>query len=57
VGRCYLVSRRGVTLGPEGFRLRNCLASYIHLHFGSNREIAGAFVTACRSQQSPSAFS
>ena len=57
VERCYLVSRQGVTLGPEGFRLRNCLASYIHLHFGSNREIAGAFVAACRAHRSPPAFS
>lgn len=48
VERCYLVSRQGVSLGLEGFRVRNCLASYIHLHFGSNRNIAGTFVAACR---------
>ena len=48
VERCYRVSRQGVTLEPEGFRVRNCLASYIHLHFGSNPEIAGTFVAACR---------
>ncbi len=48
VERCYRVSRQGETLGTEGFRVRNCLASYIHLHFGSNREIAGTFVAACR---------
>lgn len=48
VERCYLVSRQGVTLGHEGFRIRNCLASYIHLHFGSNPEIAVTFVAACR---------
>jgi cobyrinic acid a,c-diamide synthase len=48
VERCYLVSRQGVTLGLEGFRIRNCLASYIHLHFGSNPNIAGAFVAACK---------
>lgn len=51
VGRCYRVSRQGVTLGPEGFRTRNCLASYIHLHFGSNRDIAGSFVAACSSNR------
>ena len=51
VERCYRVSRQGVTLGTEGFRIRNCLASYIHLHFGSNPEIAGTFVTACREQR------
>lgn len=48
VERCYRVSRQGVTLQAEGFRIRNCLASYIHLHFGSNPGIAGTFVAACR---------
>ena len=48
VERCYRVSRRGVTLQAEGFRIRNCLASYIHLHFGSSPGIAGAFVAACK---------
>jgi cobyrinic acid a,c-diamide synthase len=46
--RCYEVSRRGVVLGNEGFRIRNCLASYIHLHFGSNPDIAATFVESCR---------
>jgi cobyrinic acid a,c-diamide synthase len=50
VERCYRVSRQGVALGLEGFRMRNCLASYVHLHFGSNRDIAGTFVAACREQ-------
>jgi len=48
VGRCYQVSRKGEALGLEGFRTRNCLASYIHLHFGSNPDIAATFVAACR---------
>jgi len=48
VERCYSVSRQGTELGLEGYRVRNCLASYIHLHFGSNREIAPAFVASCR---------
>jgi len=48
VRRCYEVSRRGDVFGMEGFQIRNCLASYIHLHFGSNPEIAEAFVAACR---------
>ncbi|MEI6704399.1 MAG: cobyrinic acid a,c-diamide synthase, partial [Deltaproteobacteria bacterium] len=48
IERCYRVSRQGVELGLEGYRVRNCLASYIHLHFGSNREIAPAFVELCR---------
>jgi cobyrinic acid a,c-diamide synthase len=45
---CYEVSRRGIVLGTEGFRIRNCLASYIHMHFGSNPTIAGTFVESCR---------
>ena len=48
VERIYDVSRQGVTHNREGFRYRNCLASYIHLHFGSNPKIAGSFVAACR---------
>ena len=48
VERCYQVSRQGAKLGAEGFRVRNCLASYIHLHFGSNPGIARSFVAACR---------
>ncbi len=48
IERCYRVSRQGVTLGAEGYRVRNCLASYLHLHFGSNRDIAATFVAACR---------
>lgn len=46
--RCYRVSREGLELGSEGYRYRNCLASYIHLHFGSNGGIAPAFVDSCR---------
>ncbi|MDD2581385.1 MAG: cobyrinic acid a,c-diamide synthase, partial [Desulfuromonadaceae bacterium] len=48
VRRCYRVSRQGVMMGFEGFRIRNCLGSYIHLHFGSNRDIAVNFVSTCR---------
>ncbi|MBI5483529.1 MAG: cobyrinate a,c-diamide synthase [Deltaproteobacteria bacterium] len=48
IERCYRVSRQGDSLGLEGYRVRNCLASYIHLHFGSNPEIAPAFVASCR---------
>ena len=46
--RCYSVTRSGVVLGIEGFRTHNCVASYIHVHFGSNPDIAGSFVAACR---------
>ena len=48
IARCYRVTRQGKELGAEGYQYRNCLASYIHLHFGSNPEIAPALVTACR---------
>jgi cobyrinic acid a,c-diamide synthase len=48
VQRLYRVTRRGQELADEGYRYRNCLASYIHLHFGSNPAIAPRFVTACR---------
>ncbi|WP_306535734.1 cobyrinate a,c-diamide synthase [Geobacter sp.] len=48
VERLYRVRRAGVDLGMEGYRHKNCLASYIHLHFGSNPGMAEAFVNNCR---------
>ena len=48
IARNYRVTRQGVCLGDEGYRLRNCLASYIHLHFGSNRQFPRSFIAACR---------
>lgn len=50
IGRLYRVTRQGRELSGEGYCYRNCLASYIHLHFGSNPAIASGFVTACRSR-------
>jgi cobyrinic acid a,c-diamide synthase len=47
--RNYRVTRQGRELSAEGYRCRSCLASYIHLHFGSNPALATGFVTACRS--------
>jgi cobyrinic acid a,c-diamide synthase len=47
IERSYRVSRQGKDLAPEGYGFRNCLATYIHLHFGSNPAIAPAFVAAC----------
>jgi cobyrinic acid a,c-diamide synthase len=34
----------------EGYRYKNCLGSYVHLHFGSNPAFAQGFVAACRSR-------
>lgn len=48
VARCYRVRRRGEDGEPEGYLSGSCLASYIHLHFGSCPEIAVNFVEACR---------
>jgi cobyrinic acid a,c-diamide synthase len=48
VERIYQVRKNGNDLGMEGYRYRNCLASYIHLHFGSCPEMAEAFVNSCR---------
>jgi cobyrinic acid a,c-diamide synthase len=41
---------------PEGFRRKNVLASYIHLHFLSNRAIARAFVESAEDGRSLRAF-
>jgi cobyrinic acid a,c-diamide synthase len=48
VERLYRVSKGQSELGTEGYRYKNCLASYIHLHFGSNPQLATAFVENCR---------
>lgn len=52
--RLYRVSRKGVELGYEGYRYKNCLASYIHLHFGSSPGIAREFVRHCRAHRTRS---
>lgn len=44
----YMVEKRkGPGFIPEGWLSGNTLASYIHVHFGSNPEIARNFVAAC----------
>jgi cobyrinic acid a,c-diamide synthase len=49
VDTCYRLSRRGgEQLGAEGYRTGNVLGSYIHLHFGSNPQLATNFVAFCR---------
>ena len=35
--------KNGVSVAPEGYRIKNTLASYIHVHFGSNLNIAKRF--------------
>jgi cobyrinic acid a,c-diamide synthase len=47
VERLYQVRKNGNPIGIEGYRYRNCLASYLHLHFGSCPEMAGTFVHNC----------
>ena len=47
VERLYQVSKNGTVFAAEGFLYRNCLASYLHLHFGSCPEIANTFVKNC----------
>lgn len=52
IPRCYRLSRRqGEAAGAEGYRLGNVLGSYIHLHFGSNPQLAEHFVNFCRAQR------
>jgi cobyrinic acid a,c-diamide synthase len=48
IERLLRVSRQGVELGMEGYGVNNCLASYVHLHFGSSPLLAPAFVASCR---------
>jgi cobyrinic acid a,c-diamide synthase len=47
IERTYIITRQGKQLDLEGYRHRNCLASYVHLHFGSNSLIAETFYAAC----------
>jgi cobyrinic acid a,c-diamide synthase len=49
VRRLYrLTPRRGGVAVSEGYGDRNVLASYVHLHFGSNPEVARHLVASCR---------
>jgi len=48
VERVYRLGKNGTDLGQEGYRYKNCLGSYIHLHFGSCPDMATAFITNCR---------
>lgn len=48
VQRDFLVSRPGEPQRREGYRHGNCLASYMHLHFGSSPGAVTALADACR---------
>lgn len=51
VERCYALSRRGgEQLGHEGYRYKNVLGSYLHLHFASCPQVAENFVNFCLSK-------
>jgi cobyrinic acid a,c-diamide synthase len=43
-----LTPRRSGEPTPEGYSAGQVLASYVHLHFGSNPEVARHFVDCCR---------
>ena len=44
-GSIDLTARQGTATPPEGYYLDNVLASYVHLHFGSNPEVARNLVS------------
>jgi cobyrinic acid a,c-diamide synthase len=49
VPRLYrLTPRKGGATVAEGYCERNVLASYVHLHFGSNPEVARNLVASCK---------
>ena len=48
IERVYRLGRRGKDLGSEGYLVGSCLASYVHVHFGSNPDVAASFVAECR---------
>ena len=48
VPRAYRVRTRRGPAQEEGYLLGNSLLSYLHLHFGSNPEVAGHLVASCR---------
>ena len=41
-------NREGHHVQADGFMMHNAVAGYIHLHFGSNPDIAARFVECCR---------
>lgn len=45
-----LKDRSGTVLPDEGYQHKNTLASYIHLHFGSNPNLAKAVINSCKNK-------
>ncbi len=50
ITNCYALNNNkgGADLRDEGYRVRNTIASYIHVHFGSNPDIANNFINFTR---------
>jgi cobyrinic acid a,c-diamide synthase len=44
----HVAGRKGQEMQREGYGRNRTLGSYIHLHFGSNPQIAESFVQSCR---------
>jgi cobyrinic acid a,c-diamide synthase len=45
---CRLFDARGEAKGPDGLVMKNTLALYTHLHFGSKPQVAEALVESAR---------
>jgi cobyrinic acid a,c-diamide synthase len=50
-GNFKVSNRKGIDTVVDGFVLHNVLAGYIHLHFGSNPEVAANLVDSCEKYQ------
>jgi cobyrinic acid a,c-diamide synthase len=57
IERFYESKTTGGEAGSGGYRYRQTVAGYTHVHFGSNPEAARAFVRACRARGSKTEFS
>ncbi len=53
VAHTYRLRRHGGADCEEGYLIGSALLSYVHLHFGSNPELATNFVRACREGRRP----